>query len=168
MNLEELQDAANAARDKYIAADTKRDTFVSERRSHYEQIIQQEAADYSVERNLALAALHLANTAAADEKDRIARTGANAPLPVGTVMIEWKPPLGFAGRTWSKTGRRGLIEMVTKDSKHAENLSRYSRAGLGTCVIRILKKDGTPSIQYTEYLHGHRWTQEHEDKNASE
>lgn len=92
------------------------------------------------------------------------------PYPLGTVMVEWKLPRYSYGREASRgarsfTGRRGVLEVITSTSEHPSNQADYRRAQVGALVIRLLKKDRTPSKMYEhrQWEMRHRWVPEGTD-----
>lgn len=87
-----------------------------------------------------------------DAVDAAARTGAGAPYPVGTKFIHWDF-IRYPERH-VKSGTVGVLEVITKDSQHADNIATYRVAALGSVVIRILKKDGQPSKKYERWKNG--------------
>lgn len=81
-----------------------------------------------------------------DGKDRIARIGEGGFAKPGERFVEWN-------RRWpssplTKTGRVGIVECVTKDSRFSERLSNWRAPSIGSFIIRFLKKDGTPSANF--------------------
>jgi hypothetical protein len=65
---------------------------------------------------------------------------------LGTRVEEWLSPKYCPRDPKKPTGRQGVLEVVISTSEHPDN-SSY-RAPVGTVVVRILKKDGTPSKKY--------------------
>lgn len=94
-----------------------------------------------------------------DLASQLAQSAHDAPYPLGTRMIETKTP-SFSIRGKSvPTGRVGIVEPVTKDTIHPDNLGSYTRADIGSYIVRILKKDGTPSKNYVRFTknYANKW-----------
>lgn len=78
-----------------------------------------------------------------------AKNGNTGWLPVGTVIVKWERPRYTYGRGPLKlTDQVGMVEVWSPDSVYPENKSRYSRPHAGDIVVRLLKKDGTPSKNF--------------------
>lgn len=63
------------------------------------------------------------------------------------IYVEWTT----SGRYWDRTprpGRRGKLEIFTRESAVPGNLATYSQPCPGDIVMRVLKKDGTPSSRF--------------------
>jgi hypothetical protein len=111
-------------------------------------------------------ATELAATKVLEEaKDAERLANVKLPYPVGTVLLEWK----FYS-SWSDelqlSGKRGVIEVITAESQHPGNISAYSRASIGTVVVRYLKADGKPSRNYSAWSAMSRpWSPEGVDLN---
>jgi len=86
------------------------------------------------------------------EEDRVAQLALNVPFPVGTVMVLWKCRYEGYGekRTvrYFPTEERGVVEVVTSKTVHPENMRSYSQAFIGSAIIRLLRKSGTPGKTY--------------------
>lgn len=97
------------------------------------------------------AAREVEHTALLALEEAIIADAISAPhkVPPGTMMAEWKYPGRYGNRgERQSTGRLGIIEIVTRDSEHPDNV-RYNRASLGEAVVRLLKKkDSTQSKAY--------------------
>lgn len=148
-------DAQRSHRELEREFDNKRDKLLDDFREKVD-------ADLEAEYGARLAALRQAELDAerAVEDERIAN--AKPPHPVGTVMIGWSNKSGSWAREsdWQPVAK-GIIEIVTRETVHPAN-TEYSRASLGDVVVRLLKKDGTPSAKY-QTLGGwrsHRWLPE--------
>jgi hypothetical protein len=68
-------------------------------------------------------------------------------LPVGTVLVEWKRSGYYGGGPSKPTGRKGVVNIWTRQSDHPGNL-RWGLPEVGDRYIRVLKKDGTPSRNF--------------------
>ena len=80
-------------------------------------------------------------------------------LPQGT-LVEWNnQPITKWSRHYkfSRTGRRGKIEIVTGESQFAANLHGYSCPKLGDVIVRVLKKDGTASSKFVRWPCNVNW-----------
>lgn len=92
--------------------------------------------------------------AAADVELNAARledAAATIKWPVGTVVCAWdRPRCRLTGKIkgdWHCIAK-GIVEIITHESEHPDNLNKYSRSDIGTVVVRLLKKDGTPGRKY--------------------
>jgi len=75
--------------------------------------------------------------------------GAASPLVGKKVRREvnrWRGPIWSSRR--ETVEEFGIVEVFTRESRMAEKLSRYGRPQLGTLIVRILKKDGTPGLKF--------------------
>lgn len=108
-----------------------------------------------------------AQAAVTAEQDRLARAPENPPHPIGTKMVQWKRPKSWHMQL-QKTGKLGVFECINKDSKHPSNLRYYSRARIGSFVVRILKKDGGPGLMYDMYRSYCGWYPEGVDPNRED
>lgn len=78
-------------------------------------------------------------------------------IPLGTLVEEWASPNKYNFRGEKRaTGRQGILEVIIPTSEHPDNTSY--RAPVGAVVVRILKKDGTPSKKYAS----RQWSIENE------
>jgi hypothetical protein len=83
--------------------------------------------------------------------------------PPGTRMVEWECASRFYSEPNARklTGRVGVTEIITANSEHGK-IADYRMAKRGDMVIRILKKDGTPSKVYVGPSNGmlYNWVPE--------
>lgn len=148
--LEDLQkahwDAGNACRDLQCERDEKRWESV---KAFERELDERLDAEYGERLRALIQAERDAEQAYLAEKEKDAAK--DAPYPIGTKMVEWTEPYrSFYNEVPKKpTGRTGVIELVTRETQHPANL-RYGKASVGSYVIRLLKKDGTPSLSYVE------------------
>lgn len=70
---------------------------------------------------------------------------------VGRVLIGWTA-LRCYGGGWSPNGQKGRIDVWTRESKHPENM-RFGLPSPGSLYIRVLKKDGTDSLNFDTLNH---------------
>jgi hypothetical protein len=84
--------------------------------------------------------------------EELAVSGTNAPMPIGTRLVQWD----YRGwnRVYNKTGVIGVVEAVTRNTVHPDNKAAYQLAGIGSFIIRHLKKDGSPSKKYDRWGRG--------------
>lgn len=61
-------------------------------------------------------------------------------------VVEWKHRR--YGAPIEKTGQSGVLEVWTNESLCAANLANYSIPNAGNLVIRVFKKDRTPSAKF--------------------
>lgn len=106
------------------------------------------------------------------ELERIAKasTGTLGGVPIGGKVVEWKSKFRMCAGDYIPTGVTGVVELCTHDSKFGSNVSSYSHPSIGKLFIRILKKDGTPSLKFASgfALDGslpYRWHPEGVDPN---
>lgn len=87
-------------------------------------------------------------------QDAAAQAGEGAPAPLGTVYYFWdtvreydsvKRVSVYVRRI---TDKRAVLESIRPDSQHAENADWRNHAKVGQYVLRLRKKDGTPSKKY--------------------
>ena len=142
----------DAMRARSIAQDA-RSNFTSklteEFRAHLAREL--EAGGYNKRVRAATIAENEAQQAVEVERERVALSETVHPYPLGTRMVEWDYPrrLYRAPTVQDRilTGRVGVLEVITAKSEHPANKT-YNLAARGELVIRILKKDGTPSKTY--------------------
>lgn len=78
-------------------------------------------------------------------------------IPVGTRCFEWCISNKYgAPKGLLKTGRVGVVEVITAASEHPANL-KYSKAHRGDIVLRLLKKDGKPGRYLTGWDKNNFW-----------
>lgn len=148
--LQELEKAYWAA---YGARSTMEDERAARRRAAITEFTRQLDDELAREYDAPLQELRRAEHAAAlerdAEKERAALEGGSK-IPAGTIMLEFDYPR-YADRRASNrrlTGKRGVVEIVTRASEHPGNVGTYRQAAVGEVVIRRLKKDGSPSKAY--------------------
>jgi hypothetical protein len=76
-----------------------------------------------------------------------ALAGIGAKYPLGTVMHEWRQKWSSWARTappFVATGKTGVYEAVTRESSFPDGCSTPD---VGSFVIRVTKKDGTPGLK---------------------
>lgn len=168
---------------QYEAAERKLNQLRSARRefiSEAEQKIQ-EAADlrYGAEIQVATEEFGAATDAWLTEKESEAIK--NAPHPIGTKYLRWEKEQRRWGTPpdkplkWIATGETARLDVVTRESKFADNLSSYSRPGVGSLILRVNKKNGEPGLKFIENRYFVRsewrvptWYPEGEDPNQAE
>lgn len=100
---------------------------------------------------------HAARVALDEALEARALTGEGAPYPLGTKLYEWERKKW--AREWALTGRVGVMEGFTRQSEQPDSL-QHGRARIGDYVVRVLKKDGTPSKLYINRFHWRNWLPE--------
>jgi hypothetical protein len=100
-------------------------------------------AKFSERLAFAIKLKYAAETALEDHQKEIAQRAAETFVSKKYHEIKYAR---WSGRIEGTTGRVGYTEVITGESVHPGNTS--SRAALGDIVLRILKKDGTPSARY--------------------
>jgi hypothetical protein len=103
-------------------------------------------SEFGAELSAAKQAYAEARNAENSEYDRLRIESAKLPFPVGTLVVQWEHI-----PTWRKTETKGQIEIILPDAVHPDNQASYSRALIGTVVVRILKANGEPSKRYKAY-----------------
>lgn len=96
-----------------------------------------------------------ANKAIEAERERLALAAPQ--YPIGTRFELWKNPNRWLSGSAKPSGEFGIFEIITSASKHPANAASYSRASIGTPVIRPLKKDGTPGLKYEQFHEHSSW-----------
>lgn len=143
-----------------IARDKKQDAFLRYERTRIAMAIE---IEFGASLRAALEARRIARDAHDSAIEADALSGKGSKYPVGTQMEEWGTRSMGYRRTPPpavRTGVRGIIEAITRESVHPANSAAYSRAHVGSFVIRLLKKNGTPSQRYVKpYSNGdfHGW-----------
>lgn len=162
MTLDEHNQIVAAARDAHAAAMGAR-REVERRRDDVKEALMKEVyakleAEFGADLRAAVAA---ENEAQEHHKDCVIARAVehpDTPHPVGTVLYEWGRPR--FSQDWEKTGKRGVVEVCTRESKFPSNIA-WSKPSPGEAYIRMLKTDGTPSLQVISVNRaGHRWLPE--------
>ncbi len=139
MSATETQIKAHDLLEMYRLAKRKREEWVEERRLVIEQQADILFGDVIDASRLALRDAEKAVEAEADAKARVATDGK---YPAGTKLYEWSRSQWGGPR--QKTGRVGIYECVTLDSKFPASMEH--RPHIGQWIVRVMKKDGTPSL----------------------
>lgn len=80
-----------------------------------------------------------------------------APYVPGTRLVQWERGGWLTDRKWHQTGRIGIVELVTRETVHPKGWE-WSKAKVGECVVRLLKKDGLPGLHYELFGRGkYQW-----------
>lgn len=171
VSIEQLEAALEEAERDYYTLESernsKRNKLLSEAEGKINSAIN---AEYSERQDSLRAALRSAKDAVNAAREARALSGAGAPYPLGTKLFEWENQDRW-NRKMVPTGKIGLIEAITSTSEHSGTDSVWRRADIGSYVIRILKKDGTPSKHYikcTSWEAKNRWLPEGVDANTHE
>lgn len=97
------------------------------------------------------------------EAERIeASSKGNDHYKVGQTLWRWEHR-NWPVNEWRDTGKRGIVEVFTRDSVMPLGTSQYSKPSIGAIVLRLLKKDGTPSSRIETTTWGgtfHGWLPE--------
>ncbi len=107
--------------------------------------------EFSAALDSAKAALYQARAQWQEFRDAEALAEAKPPYPVGTKLAQWERCSEWNSTETKKvraSGVTGVLEIITRDSEHPANLSKYSRASVGSCVVRLLKKNGETGSKY--------------------
>jgi hypothetical protein len=150
--LSQLQKAYELAREQVGKVESQANTYRYSRREDIEREVNER---FGAKLEEARRLRNAADTALEDEQDHLAREAKDTPFPIGTKLVEWEHP-PFGRHEWQKAGRAGVFEVITRDSQHSAGL-RWQRAELGAFVIRIIKKDETPSRNYIAFRDGFRF-----------
>jgi hypothetical protein len=103
------------------------------------------------------------------EDARVNAAATQAEIPLGTKMARWehvRDPNKYHEWIWQPTKQRGVVEVFTRESEHNAG-RRWSTPDIGEVVIRVLRKNGTPSKEVVRF-HGygaqrsHEWVREGE------
>ncbi len=150
--IEELETALNDAENNRYRLQRKKDDEIRDAVDNFREKTQTEVGlKYDADIISLQEKKATAHMALADAKTALALSGEGSEYPIGTILVEWhrrKYTSWSYGNNYILSGKKGIVQPVTKDFVHPANLSSYSRASTGTFVIRILKKDGTPGLQY--------------------
>jgi hypothetical protein len=156
-NVAALTEARDAAQRRLWGIDRERAAFLRERQDAFLVALTAETAGLFDDR-LAVARAELAAAEAlADEAIEKAALAEEREVPAGTLMEEWKTPRHTYGRGPKElTGRKGVLEIITRESVHPGNIREWSQAKVGQLVVRILKKNGEPGTSYVSDVWGMR------------
>lgn len=180
--MSQLSEQHGEARDRVYRTESARDWWIREQVEAFRESLKSDKKLIELEAAVTQAKQDELTThrAAQEEIETEALTGRNSPYPLGTVMIEWKRQWGSRGygRTnpwYETTGRTGVIEVITRQSKHQANL-RWGKASLGSTVIRLRNKQRVPGIAYITMKSGiisrdggfHSWFPENIDPRMEE
>jgi hypothetical protein len=77
-------------------------------------------------------------------------------IPLGTIMEELATAYRGLSPESRPTGKLGILELITKDSEHPQNVL-YGRAVVGEVVVRQLLKDRTPGKSYVRAWRMGHW-----------
>ncbi len=151
----ELKEAADLAERAMRLAQSNKERTIRARVDAFKALVEvEETANFDAQ-ILVTTRAYVDSVAARDAAiDAAARAGEGTPFPVGTKVFEWR-----AASRWFYSreiglirGKAGVIEVITTYSKHPDNKAAYRMAALGEPVVRILKKDGTPGLQYEKLI----------------
>lgn len=157
----ELQEAAQKAQEELRVARRTVDGLESQIHHEIEEIVRaaREAATASAQAKYGpalaewkekLQVRQAAHEAAQIELGKAATGG----LPTG-ILVEWKPPeVRYSSVRWppQATGRRAVVEVWSKTS---QGRGSYGLPSVGDVVLRVLKKDGTPSVDFVKNPQSH-------------
>lgn len=79
-----------------------------------------------------------------DMKEKIALESDAHLYPIGTKLVEWKVNRYIFPNRKEKTGRIGIVEIFTNESRQSK-IIRWGKAKRGDFVVRILKRNWEPS-----------------------
>lgn len=169
MGVEDLENDFYEKEETHRALARKRREERDERLRAFERQLDAELAQkydaelmrLAVETQKAREAFEAAREAAASEKPWT--------YPPGTRMVEWEYRFRFHTKPSDRklTGRVGVLEIITANSEHG-NRADYRQAGRGDMVVRILKKNGSPSKMYVSGWDLNRWVPEGTDIKQSD
>jgi len=165
--LSDLEQAYKRVTSARFDAQDARRTFVQKLIDEFHAYLAREleACGYNERVRAANIAEHEALQAVEAEKERIALEETVHPYLPGTRMVEWECPRwsNFKPEDRRLTSRVGILEVITSTSEHPANKTN-GLANRGDLVIRVLKKDGTPSKAYELVNRGqYRWVPEGTD-----
>lgn len=95
------------------------------------------------------------------EKSQVADGIKESAYPVGTELAGWKQARQYG---WGpnnnpfKLVAKGIVEIVTPDTVFPANW-KYSVPSVGTCIVRLLDKNGRPGkkVETLNHYRGHKW-----------
>jgi len=152
VTLEQQYDNARSALSKL---ESSKSSFIREKLSESERTIRAEAATkFDADISAARTASHLAYAAHMAEVE--ATAAQNAPRPAGTVYVRWeRESRGWANRDdktpkLTATADTAVLEVVTRESIFADNLTYYSRPSIGSLILRLRKKNGELGLKFIE------------------
>jgi hypothetical protein len=87
----------------------------------------------------------------AENAERLAGASSKLPYPEGIIVCGWKDRGSWAMNPgMDRTGKRGVIEIYKQGDAYPSR-SRWNRPAVGEIVVRMLKKDGSKSIEAEKY-----------------
>lgn len=156
-DIDALRAAARMATRERMAAQNERDEF---KNAHLREI---EVKANEIYQARIAEAVKRETDARATLREAEARKGLddNADMYKG-LLFEWgheRHGFGFASSPKKKTGRVGKYEVCTPQSTFSAN-KIYCRPSSGERFIRILKKDGSPSLDFVREYRSNGWLPE--------
>ena len=149
---EQLRRAHYEARNAHNKLEDERDRKITELVSAFERETKARLTEEYAARLLELATVeHQARLAAEDAALEETKTK-ELTVPLGTVMLQWDRPRFSHSTPFKPTGKRGVLEVISRESVHPSN--RAGRAQIGDVVIRIVTKEGKPGLSY---VMGNKW-----------
>lgn len=171
MNIKEQYEAAQR---KLDALQSARRNFTRKAEDEASRKIEAEAeSQFGTDIQSAIEEFAAAKTAWLAEKE--SEAAKSAPHPIGTKYLRWEkeqrrwsaPP--DKQLKWIATGETALLEVVTRESKFADNLASYSVPRMGSLILRIHRKDGKLGLRFVKsYNFSPEWYPEGEDPNQAE
>lgn len=146
--IEELEAERDRARMGVMRLETAHSADLRRLTAEFERKLRDEL-DAKYKKPLAELKAAEATAQAALDAALVAVAGARE-LPKGT-LYEWRRK---ESRPWARdyalrpTGRRGVLEVVTRGSAFPSNQGSWRRPAVGTVIVRLLKKDGSPSLMW--------------------
>jgi hypothetical protein len=152
---EELQEAAWAAARKRRDLESQRDGERRKAIQEFELKLDKEVIEPKFGEKIRQARTkeREAELALKVEQDRVALASVSkAPWPIGTRFVEWER--SFSRGPFQKRKKKheevAVLEVFTSQSAKPSNFSDYKKPLIGAYVLRVLKKDGTPSARYIQ------------------
>jgi hypothetical protein len=141
-NLEELRTAYREASGRY---ETIRDERMRREREEQDKVREKIRSLFGDNETAASVALAGAENAFHAEEDRLRVLGNSTklPHPEGTVLVEWKAGRYYADKTL-RPARKAVLQIYREGDPLPANV-KWHRPQVGEIILRLLKKDGTPS-----------------------
>lgn len=155
-NLDELRKALNDTSRVVYQITTERDHKRHDRiATETERIDAELSTEYGEKLRDAGILVRAANVAYYAALEVSALAGEGCPVPIGTKLVKWESTNRYE-RGKLEAIAFGVVEAVTSQTVHPSNAADYSKADIGTFIIRMLKKDGTTGSKYERFQSFHK------------
>jgi hypothetical protein len=170
MDIAELEKQADQAKHELYCIRSEQSQYQVKREHEFRELLCAETAPlFDAKIEAALTVKLEADKRLAEAREAEALTGEGAPYPLGTILYEWVREYRYHDNSPMRlSGRRGILEAVTRESLFPVNMRSYSLPSVGSFIIRLLKKDGTTGKQFENPYKWETWLPEGQKPKASE